>query len=235
MKDLIGQAIQDYFHNNSPEDIQTESSVSELDVLPIAHLFRTYSEMNKIEKKALDLALGKVLDVGAAAGPHSLYLQNERKLQVTALDISPLSIQICEKRGIKNAVCSSLLNFNEDKFDTILLLMNGTGIFEKFDKIGIYLEKLKSLLNEDGQILIDSTDIIYMYDDINGISLPIDTYYGEVDYYVYYKGKEEDPMTWLYLDFGNLKRIAKKHGLKAKKITTNGYAYLAQLRADTTK
>ncbi|MDD3772145.1 MAG: class I SAM-dependent methyltransferase [Weeksellaceae bacterium] len=229
MKDLIGQAIQDYYFNNSPEDIQTESSVSEMDILPVAHLFRNYAEMNRLEKKALDTTYGKVLDVGAAAGPHSLYLQNEKKLAVTALDISPLSIEICRLRGIKKAICSSLLDFNEEKFDTILLLMNGTGIFETFDKIGIYLEKLKTLLNKKGQILIDSTDIIYMYDDLNGISLPLDSYYGEVDYFVYYKGKEEDPMTWLYLDFENLKRISAKHGFKIENLAQDGFAYLARL------
>jgi methylase of polypeptide subunit release factors len=31
----------------------------------------------------------KDIDVGSGAGSHSLYLQNEKKLEVTAIDISP--------------------------------------------------------------------------------------------------------------------------------------------------
>ena len=104
MKDLMGQAIWDYYHDNSPEDIQTETSISELDELPVEYLFRDFDGMNLLEQKALELAKGKVLDVGAGAGSHSLYLQNEKNLDVTALDISPKSIEVCKLRGVKKTV-----------------------------------------------------------------------------------------------------------------------------------
>lgn len=229
MKDLMGKAIWDYYHHNSPEDIHTETSISENDLLPIAHLFRDFKDMNPIEQKALELVNGKVLDVGAAAGPHTLFLQDLRKLDVTALDVSPKSIEVCKLRGVKNAVCTSILDFEGEKFDTILLLMNGTGIFKTFDKISIYLEKLHSLLNEKGQILIDGTDLIYMYTHKNGPDLPIERYYGEVDYYLTYKGEKENPMTWLYLDYGSLKQFARIQGFQTEMILRDGHAYLAQL------
>ena len=164
MKDLMGRAIWDYFYQENPEDLQTETSISELDDLPVSYLFRNYKEMNALEKKALDLSFGKVLDVGAGAGSHSLYLQNKRNLDVAALDISPKSIEICKARGVKNAVCEDFLKFSNDKFDTILLLMNGTGIFQSLKNLDQYLQKLKNLISENGQILLDSTDILYMYD-----------------------------------------------------------------------
>src|SRR5690606_19608682 len=123
--------------------------------------FRDFQEMNSIEQKALELSKGKVLDIGAGAGSHSLYLQNEKKLEVLALDNSVKSIEVCELRGVKKVFCSDILDFPRQTFDTILLLMNGTGIFESLDRIDVYLEKLYSLLNENGQILIDSTDILY--------------------------------------------------------------------------
>src|SRR5690606_34318360 len=137
-----------YYHQISPENIQTETSISELDDLPIDYLFRGYKEMNSLERKALELASGKVLDIGSGAGSHSLFLQNERNLDVTALDISPKSIEVCQKRGIQKAICQNLLEFEEGKFDTLLLLMNGTGIFESLEKIDGYLQKLKTLLAE---------------------------------------------------------------------------------------
>lgn len=231
MKDLMGRAIWDYFHNENPEDLQTETSISELDELPVDYLFRDFDEMNKIEQKALKLANGKVLDIGAGAGSHSLYLQNERNLEVTALDISPKSIEVCKLRGVKNAVTENMLHFSDETFDTILLLMNGTGIFQSLNVIDIYLQKLHSLLSKNGQILIDSTDILYMFDEDEdgGILIPADGYYGELDYVVHYKGESEDPIKWLYLDFNTLKNAAEHNGFKIEKVLQDEDSYLARL------
>ena len=231
MKDLMGRAIWDYYYQENPEDLQTETSISELDDLPVSYLFRDYQEMNALEKKALDLSFGKVLDVGSGAGSHSLYLQNERKLEVTALDISPKSIEVCKARGVKNAICEDLLQFSEKNFDTVLLLMNGTGIFQSLEDIDQYLQKLKSLVAENGQILIDSTDILYMYDqdEEGGVLVPATGYYGELDYYLHYKGESELPMKWLYLDFDTLENAAIANGFKIQKIEQLEDSYLAQL------
>ena len=231
MKDLMGRAIWDYYYQENSEDLQTETSISELDDLPVSYLFRDYQEMNALEKKALDLSFGKVLDVGSGAGSHSLYLQNERKLEVTALDISPKSIEICKARGVKNAICEDLLQFSEKNFDTILLLMNGTGIFQSLEHIDQYLQKLKSLVAENGQILLDSTDILYMYDqdEDGGVLVPAKGYYGELDYYLHYKGESELPMKWLYLDFDTLENAAIANGFKIQKIEQLEDSYLAQL------
>ena len=231
MKDLMGRAIWDYYYQENSEDLQTETSISELDDLPVSYLFRNYQEMNALEKKALDLSFGKVLDVGSGAGSHSLYLQNERKLEVTALDISPKSIEVCKARGVKNAICEDLLQFSEKDFDTILLLMNGTGIFQSLEHIDQYLQKLKSLVAENGQILLDSTDILYMYDqdEDGGVLVPATGYYGELDYYLHYKGESELPMKWLYLDFDTLENAAIANGFKIQKIEQLEDSYLAQL------
>mgnify|MGYP006367933773 FL=1 len=231
MKDLMGRAIWDYYYQENSEDLQTETSISELDDLPVSYLFRDYQEMNALEKKALDSSFGKVLDVGSGAGSHSLYLQNERKLEVTALDISPKSIEVCKARGVKNAICEDLLQFSEKDFDTILLLMNGTGIFQSLEHIDQYLQKLKSLVAENGQILIDSTDILYMYDqdEDGGVLVPAKGYYGELDYYLHYKGESELPMKWLYLDFDTLENAAIANGFKIQKIEQLEDSYLAQL------
>ena len=231
MKDLMGRAIWDYFYQENPEDLQTETSISELDDLPVSYLFRNYKEMNALEQKALDLSFGKVLDVGAGAGSHSLYLQNKRNLDVAALDISPKSIEICKARGVENAVCEDFLKFSDSKFDTILLLMNGTGIFQSLKKLDQYLQKLKNLISENGQILLDSTDILYMYDqdDDGGVLVPATGYYGELDYYIHYKGESELPMKWLYLDFNTLKNAAIANGFKIQKIKQLDDSYLAKL------
>lgn len=231
MKDLMGKAIWDYFHNNNSEDLQTETSISELDELPVDYLFRDFQQMNKIEKKALILSTGKVLDVGAGAGSHSLHLQNEKNLDITALDISPKSIEVCKLRGIRKTAVQNILEFSGETFDTILLLMNGTGIFQSLKVIDIYLNKLHSLLNKNGQILIDSTDILYMFDtdEDGGIYIPAEGYYGELDYTVHYKDESEDPIKWLYLDFNTLKNAAENNSFKIEKVIQDEDSYLAKI------
>ena len=231
MKDLMGKAIWDFYYHENPEDLQTETSISELDELPVAYLFRNFEEMNTIERKALELSKGKTLDIGAGAGSHALYLQNERDLEVTALDISPKSVEVCQLRGIRSAVAENMLTFSGENYDTILLLMNGTGIFQSLKVIDIYLKKLHSLLNENGQILIDSTDILYMFDEDEdgGVYIPAEGYYGELDYIVHYKGESEDPIKWLYLDFNTLKNASENNGFKIEKILQEEDSYLARL------
>jgi SAM-dependent methyltransferase len=233
MKDLFGKAIFDFYTKNSPEDIITETSISEEDEMSVEYLFRTYNEMPKIEQKALQLAKGKILDVGCGAGSHALSLQNERNLEVTAIDISEKAIETCLLRGIKNAKIENVLDFEGEKFDTILLLMNGTGIFGQLKNCNKYLSKLKSLLNPGGQILIDSSDIIYMFDedDDGGKWIPSENdYYGELVFNISYKGEKEEPFDWLYLDYNTLQNAAIANGLNCELVLEGEhYDYLAKL------
>lgn len=229
-KDLFGNALLDYQNGNYTEDLITSTSISEDDTLPLSYLFRSYNEMPKLEQKALQLAKGSVLDVGCGSGIHSLYLQN-KGLQVKAIDISKGAIEVAKAQGIKHTEVLSILNETET-FDTILLLMNGTGIFQELSQVSKYLSHLKTLLKPNGQILLDSSDIKYMYEDDDG-GFWIDTnanYYGELDYFLSYKNEEEDPMKWLYLDFDTLKTACETVGLQCKKIMDGEhFDYLAKL------
>lgn len=235
MKDLFGKAILDFQTNTSPEDITTETNISEADEMDVAYLFRNYKEMPNTEKKALQLCKGKILDVGCGAGSHSLYLQ-EKGFDVTSIDISEKAIEACSLRGLKNPKVQNLLDLdsesNHDKFDTILLLMNGTGIFETIDETSKYLQKLKSLLTDDGQILIDSSDIIYMYDeDEDGsYSVPANNYYGELTFTIHYKNQTEEDFPWLYLDYNTLQNACYANGLQCGLVLEgNHFDYLAKL------
>lgn len=231
MLDLFGKAILDYQTNNSPENIITETTISEPDEMDVAYLFRNYKNMPKLEQKALQLAKGKILDVGCGAGSHALYLQNQ-KYDVVAVDISENAIKACKLRGIKNAININFFELENQTFDTILLLMNGTGIFETLAKTSIYLQKLKSLLTPNGQILIDSSDIIYMFDqDEDGAYLvPASGYYGELIFTIHYKNQTEKSFPWLYLDYNTLQNVAHANGLQCQLIKEGKhFDYLARL------
>lgn len=233
MKDLFGKAILDFQTNNTPENLITETSISEEDEMSVAYLFRDFKEMPKLEQKALELAKGKTLDVGCGAGSHSLYLQDKKNLDVTAIDISKNAIEACQLRGLASAKVTNILDLNSDeKFDTILLLMNGTGIFGTLKETTKYLQKLKNLLLPNGQILIDSSDIIYMFDeDEDGAYIiPANGYYGELEFSLSYKGEKEDSFPWLYLDYNTLQNAAFANGLQCELILEGEhYDYLARL------
>ena len=200
MKDLFGKALLDFQNGNYSEDIVTSTNISDEDVLPLPYLFRKFKDMPKLEQKALKLCKGSVLDVGCGSGSHSLHLQ-EKAVQVKAIDISKGAIEVAKQRGILNAEVISLIDETET-FETVLLLMNGTGIFQELTQVSKYLSHLKSLLKPNGQILIDSSDIKYMYEDEDGgYWMDMNAgYYGELDYFLSYKGEKEAPMKWLYLE-----------------------------------
>lgn len=232
MKDLFGKAILDYQTNNKPENIITETSISEEDEMDVRYLFRDYNEMPKIEQKALQLSKGRVLDVGCGAGSHSLTLQNDRNLDVTSIDISEKAIEACKLRGLKKAKVQDVMTLENEKYDTIIALMNGTGIFGTLKDTPKFLRKLKSLLNPGGQILIDSSDIIYMFDDDEdgGKWIPSNGYYGELTFTISYKNETETPFPWLYIDYNTLQNTAHARGLRCELLLEGEhYDYLARL------
>lgn len=229
--DPMGLAIMDYHKYGKADVLRVFSSDFEEDEIPVADLFREYDDMPSIERAALDLAEGAVLDVGAGSGCHSLALKKMGK-QVTAVDISPLSVQVMRERGID----ARLLNFYDEsydeKFDTILMLMNGTGIIGNLDNMPVFFSRIRQLLKPDGALLIDSSDLRYLFEEEDG-SLMIDLaddYYGQLDYTMQYKDVMGEPFDWLYLDFDTLAYYAEENGFHAELIEEGEhYEYLARL------
>lgn len=244
-KDPMGAAILDFQKHGKAAQLRVLSSMFEEDEMPVTHLFRSFREMPVLEQKALQLAKGRVLDIGAGSGCHTLELQ-KKGLAVKAIDISPLSCEAMKLRGVKDAECINLFdphlssgNHSEENqkqfeggFDTILLLMNGTGIAGKIENLPALFQRLKALLNPGGHILIDSSDLKYIYENEDG-SFDINlngAYYGEVDYQMIYKDVKGDRFDWLYVDFPLLKSIAETCGLHGELVAEGEhYDYLARI------
>lgn len=230
--DPMGAAIRDYHLRGKAARLRVMSSMFDEDEMPVDHLFRTFDNMPHLEQKALNMAYGKVLDIGAGAGCHALALQ-ERGMDVKAIDISPLSCEVMKERGIKDVECVNLFCKQlQGKYNTLLLLMNGTGIAGKLSQLPALLNRLKELLSDEGQILIDSSDLKYIYENEEG-SMDIDLnapYYGEVDYQMQYRDIKGEPFDWLYTDPMLLASVSKRCGLQCQ-IMEQGehYDYLAKL------
>ncbi len=161
-KNLLGSALWDFYKSPGEQELITWTHLTEEDPILISYFFRTHDEMPAIEQKALALAQGKVLDIGCGAGSHSLYLQNDLQLHVTAADIDPSAVATATARGVLNTVCIDIYD-HEEKYDTLLLLMNGIGMCENLMGLKELLIHFKGLLNLGGQILMDSSDLIYLF------------------------------------------------------------------------
>jgi len=228
--DIFGKALQTYFQNPEKQSLTTWTNLTDEDDVPLAYFFRLHDEMPALEKKALALASGKTLDVGCGSGSHSLYLQNQRGLDLTALDISEGAIEVAKARGVKQTQCLSIWDFNEKNFDTILLLMNGMGIGKTTAELPVLLKHLKALLTPNGSILVDSSDLIYLFDEEDvALWKEDDIYYGEVDFGIRFDNQSEE-FPWLYIDPKRLEVAAKNAGFNFKIIMEGAnYDYLAQL------
>ena len=203
--DIFGLAISDYYSTKKENSIKVISNDFDDDEIPVPYLFRSYSEMPEVEQKALDLSKGNVLDVGCGAGSHSLYLQNSKKLTITAIDTSEGAINVCKSQGILNAHCQDFYKHNQ-KYDTILLLMNGSGIVGTLNNFNSFFTHIKTLLNPKGQILLDSSDLIYLFENDNG-EYWVDAakgYYGEMQYQLNYNNQTSEIFDWLYVDYNTL-------------------------------
>lgn len=234
-KDPMGQAIADYHKHHKAGRLRVFSSMFDEDEIPVSQLFRSVGQMPAIEQEALRLARGHILDVGAGSGCHSLALQAMGK-EVTAIDISPLAVATMEQRGVHRVLHANL--FDErfcDTFDTLLMLMNGSGIVGRLERLPLFFRRVKQLLRPGGSVLMDSSDLRYLFEEEDG-SFVVDLaggYYGEVDFRMQYKQVVGEPFDWLYIDFQTLAYHASMHGFRAELIQEGGhYDYLARLSMD---
>ena len=215
--DLLGQALLDYQHGHPTAALTVHCSAAADELLPAAYFFRTLLAMPELERQALDECRGRVLDLGAGAGCHTLELQSRGFAEVKAIDHSAGAVQVMQARGVCEAARHDIYYQRapqELPFDTLLLLMNGLGLASTLEGLDKLLAHARTLLAPDGQILATSTDIQYLFEDEEG-ALTLDlnaAYYGEVTYQFEYKKQVGEPFPWLFIDAQLLEDAARQAG-----------------------
>lgn len=229
--DPMGAAIYDFHKNGTADVLRVFSSQFEEDEIPVEDLFRDFDSMPFLEQTALEIASGSILDVGAGSGCHSAALKEMGK-SATAIDISPLSVEVMKERGLDVRQVNLYDEAFDEKFDTVLMLMNGTGIIGNLDNMPVFFSRMRQLLKPGGSVLIDSSDLRYLFEEEDG-SLMIDLaddYYGQLDYQMQYKDVVGEPFDWLYVDFDTLAFYAEENGFVAELVAEGEhYDYLARL------
>lgn len=225
--DIFGEALSDYYYHRKRDILWLHNSYAEPEEMPIEVFFRKEAEMPELELLALEFCSGKIVDIGAGAGSHALLLQDQGK-DVTALEVNNTACSIMRQRGVRKVSNADIFTFNEEKFDTLLLMMNGIGLCGNMEGLRNFLRQAGHWMNKDGRIIFDSSDISYLYD---GRTVPSNRYFGEICYQYEYKGNKGPSFNWLYVDWHTMEKTAKDEGWSFRLLHEDGYdQYLASLQ-----
>lgn len=208
-KDIHGSAILDFYKKQLTDPLILHNSYGKPEEMPVEVFFRDQLDFTTLEHLALIESEGKILDIGAGAGAHSLVLQDWGK-EVVALDDSPKCVKVMEMSGIDHVVCEDYRK-HSGKYDTLLSLMNGLGIAGTLRQIPDFLDNCKRLLNKGGQVILDSSDISYLYDEETAKP---EGYFGEIRYQYEYQGEKGGWFDWVYADENTLEKAVSSAGLQ---------------------
>ncbi len=206
--DIYGRALQDFFVGETAHQLWINNNYGEPEEMPVEVFFRGEAEMPEAEMLALNSCRGSILDIGAGVGSHTLILQ-QRGFNVSGLEVSAGAASIMQKRGVKTVLQQDIFQYKTEKFDTLLLLMNGIGLTQNLAGLELFLQHAKTLLLPGGQLIFDSSDIAYLYEDL---PQPENKYYGEISYQYQYKNQKGNWFNWLYIDQKTLLKTASANG-----------------------
>lgn len=161
MNDVFGKVLKDYQAGKDPQyRVLRDDGHGEKKFVSPEEYFLNYEEWDKPEKEIIKLARKKTLDIGAGAGKHALYLQN-KGYDVKAVDISSGAVDVMRERGVEDVQLQDVnkLDFNEDVFDTILLMGNNLGLAGTVEKTLDLFERLAKMTKEDARIIGTTRDV----------------------------------------------------------------------------
>ena len=217
--DPYGKALLAYFEGDAAAELIIHRDDGQKSPLPVSFFFRDASEFTPIENAAMDRCTGHVLDVGAGTGLHSLVLQRKGS-PVTAIDISPHAVNIMRQRGVRDVQCGDILEYDGERFDTLLMLGHGIGAVETMAGLDRFLDHAHGLLSENGQMLLDSLDV-RVTDDPGNLAYheanrEAGRYVGETRLRFEFRGEEGLYCGWLHVDAETLKEYAALNGWRSE-------------------
>lgn len=228
-----GVSLLDYLNGETSTTITVYGELVERRVVPVHLFFREPADFPPLEKRAIELCRGRVLDIGAGAGCHSLAMQ-ESGLAVCALDFLPECVEVMKRRGVREAHCANIHSFEAEAFDTLFSMMNGMAVVRDLSGLQPFLKRVRRLLKPDGQFIVDSTDMrrvaapgIQAYLEMKSAK---GEYFGVMHLQLEYKGRRGAPFTQLHVDAETLFEHAAQSGWNCEIIEQEESGrYLARL------
>jgi SAM-dependent methyltransferase len=229
-------ALLDYRRGSRDTPLIVERDDGRLEELPLSLFFRRPAEFSPMENRALALCRGRVLEVGAGAGQHTLVLQ-EKGLAVTALDICPQAVEVMKQREVKDAQTGDITDFiTREPYDTLLVLGRSIGLVGNLNGLRRFLIGAYGLLNDGGQIILDSLDVTQTIDpshlEYQKANQANTRYSGEIRLRLNYRNLLGEWYSWLLVRPDTLVEIAGETGWQTEIILSEGGDYLARLKAN---
>lgn len=216
-KDIIGNALLDYLNGNpnaelilhSHMKINNNHIVNGKDRIQVSGFYNEINNLMEVDKQILNQCYGKVLDIGAGAGSHSLILMN-KGIDVYSLDISPGAVEVMKRRGLKKVYCNDIKKIKITQFDTLIFAGNNHGLFGSIQELEEFFLNTADLLKPNGQILIASP---YIKIPINNHDIGrFCTQYIELNMKLEYKGVVSKAFKWFMVEPDYLINYFKKYG-----------------------
>jgi len=204
----LDEALRAYRSGDTQATLVMRTDVAGSEDVPVSLFFREPAALGAVESAALRLAWGRVLDLGA--GPGALAGPLVRSgLDVTAVEILPQALAALRERGVPDVREGGLEVLGpEERFDTVLVLMNGLGLAGTLEGLGPFLARLAAATTEGAQILADSTDPSGWDDPGDG------RYPGEVHMQLAFAGRWGEPFPFLFVDAERVRAAAAARGLE---------------------
>jgi 2-polyprenyl-3-methyl-5-hydroxy-6-metoxy-1,4-benzoquinol methylase len=157
-EDAFGAAVNDFYRKKDAALI-IERDDGYVDIDTADHYFHEFRQWPEIEREGIKFVKGNVLDVGAGAGRVSLYLQKSG-FKATALDNSPLALDVCTGRGVRTTVLSDIEHFSPSRpFDTILMYGNNFGLMQNHTTAIRILEKMYDYTSDNAVIIAETMNV----------------------------------------------------------------------------
>ncbi len=228
----FGLALLDYYRGDKMATLTAVRDDGWRELLPVGTFFRAPEEL-EIERVALQMACGRVLDAGAGTGIHSKFLQ-DKGLAVCAIDILPQTIQIMQEQKLRDVRLADILSLSGEPFDTIIMLGHGIGMVENIGGLNHFLTHARKLVNSGGQILLTSLDVRVSSNPRNLAyhknNTELGRYVGEIRMQFQYKDVTGPLFGWLHIDPETLKERSREFGWRCEVIRKQeDGSYLAKL------
>lgn len=203
----LDAALAAYRSGRTGAELVMRTDVGGAEKVPVSLFFRSEAGMGPVERAALAGARGRILDLGAGAGAHAKVLMR-RGLRVTAAEVLPEGREALRDEGVEDVRDGGLETVAEgERFDTVLVLMNGLGLAGTLSRLPAFLQGLAAVLAPGGQVLADSTDPAEWDDDADGRAP------GEAHMQLSFDGVAGPPFPFLFVGPETLAEVAGSVGL----------------------
>lgn len=159
-QDPFGRALRDHYHDKRTEPLLQRDGEQTLEHPIERFYFQEYTGAEGVADYFESSLDGPLLDMGAGAGRHALYFQEQ--FETVAIEVSDQLVALMEDRGVENVRRADMFDlretFDRDRFQSALAFGTQAMLAGSMDGLRRFLSDLDKIIRPDGTAVIDSYD-----------------------------------------------------------------------------